>query len=1145
MKNKEVYLKNPDSFELVNNGVSKLAEMDGDAQQLKTLRFELENFVCSGEYARGLERILNAYLGGMNKLEQQAVWVSGFFGSGKSHLVKMLRYMWVDYKFPDGASASSLAHITPDIKAALIELSNRAKKYGELRAVGGTLGAGNTDDVRLAFLQLIFKAEGLPQSLAAAKFVLWLKQNSYLAPVIAHIKKNKKNPESELPHFAVSTVIAEALLNLDPKFNTISNTQQALRHQFVKESPTIDEVMQLIHQIFAVNDVMPCTLIVIDEIQQFIGGEVKRAMDVQELVERCSQKFNSRLLIVGTGQSALTGTPNLQRLQARFTVKVPLNDTDVENVIRQTVLAKNQTHTKDIEKVIQANQGEISRHLQNTRIAPTADDDKYYVPDYPLLPARRRFWERLLRNVDSTGTTAQLRTQLRIVYDAVKHTANMELGQVVPGDYIYDQIAVDLLNSGILLKEYHETIMRQREEKDGDLKSRLCALVFLIHKLPRQAGADDAVRATVETLADLLVQDLSKDGSTLRSKLPGLLGDLVKQGKLMLLEGNEYHLQTRESAAWNNDFSRNRTRILNDESHLSSEREECFRTSMESVFRGVRLQQGLSLEPRDIETSFSNTQPSQPADKVLFWIRHGWAEDRKTVLDDARRAGQSNPMLYVFLPRERHDEFKQAIATMLAAKDTIEHHGVPSTAEAIQAKNAIQTHYETAKQKVQECVSEILEKAEVLLGGGSNANGVQLIDKLKDAGNNAVIRMYPKFSDADNPGWANVHKKAKVGDNGALGAINYAGNPTDHPVCKQIYASIGSGKKGKEVRELFTTTPYGWQQDAIDAALTVLTLSGNLKAVSNGQPMKVADLDHTKISNIVFSVAVPALSTTQKVELRALFQKLDVKTNSGNESSSAGTFLERLRELADTSGGSAPRPETPDAAIIGELQSKSDNEQLLCIHQQKADIEKKIKDWKDLAHKISLRFPKWEKLNLLCNLAADLQDSKDVCTALGAIESGRSLLVDPDPIPPLMQKLVNAARHAINEVHTKLGTEHTEETSRLEKNEIWKKLSQPQRDQIFAANGLAAPTALKVSTEDEVIATLQSASLENRRTLIQALPQKFRSALEEASKLLEPKASTVKLPFATVRNAEELDKWIGDVKKTVNDKLKDGPVILG
>ncbi|MEI6422330.1 MAG: hypothetical protein WCP55_08930, partial [Lentisphaerota bacterium] len=66
MKNRELYLKDPLGFELLNNGVSKVAEVGTDPELLKTLRFELETFVCDGEYAKGLDRILNAYLGGMN-----------------------------------------------------------------------------------------------------------------------------------------------------------------------------------------------------------------------------------------------------------------------------------------------------------------------------------------------------------------------------------------------------------------------------------------------------------------------------------------------------------------------------------------------------------------------------------------------------------------------------------------------------------------------------------------------------------------------------------------------------------------------------------------------------------------------------------------------------------------------------------------------------------------------------------------------------------------------------------------------------------------------------------------------------------------------------------------------------------------------
>jgi hypothetical protein len=61
MMNRELYFRDPTTLELLNNGVSKVSEIGHDERQIKTLRFELETFVCDGEYARGLERILKAY----------------------------------------------------------------------------------------------------------------------------------------------------------------------------------------------------------------------------------------------------------------------------------------------------------------------------------------------------------------------------------------------------------------------------------------------------------------------------------------------------------------------------------------------------------------------------------------------------------------------------------------------------------------------------------------------------------------------------------------------------------------------------------------------------------------------------------------------------------------------------------------------------------------------------------------------------------------------------------------------------------------------------------------------------------------------------------------------------------------------------
>jgi len=86
MKTKEVFLKDPLSWRIVNEGVSSNNDENPD-----TLRYELETLVCEGEYLNGMRRILQGYLDNFNAPEQKAAWISGFYGSGKSHLAKVLR----------------------------------------------------------------------------------------------------------------------------------------------------------------------------------------------------------------------------------------------------------------------------------------------------------------------------------------------------------------------------------------------------------------------------------------------------------------------------------------------------------------------------------------------------------------------------------------------------------------------------------------------------------------------------------------------------------------------------------------------------------------------------------------------------------------------------------------------------------------------------------------------------------------------------------------------------------------------------------------------------------------------------------------------------------------------------------------------
>lgn len=96
MLNRDIYQIDPQQNRLANNGVAVVKDDQSD-QALKTLRYELQTFVCDGEYEAGMEKILSSYLNNLSgDHEQPGVWISGFFGSGKSHLAKMLRTLWTN-----------------------------------------------------------------------------------------------------------------------------------------------------------------------------------------------------------------------------------------------------------------------------------------------------------------------------------------------------------------------------------------------------------------------------------------------------------------------------------------------------------------------------------------------------------------------------------------------------------------------------------------------------------------------------------------------------------------------------------------------------------------------------------------------------------------------------------------------------------------------------------------------------------------------------------------------------------------------------------------------------------------------------------------------------------------------------------------
>ena len=210
--NRELFYRDPTETKIPNDGVAEVGRPETD-QQWDVLRWELRSFVCDGQYERGLERILDSFLTNLSQAKQPAVWVSGFYGSGKSHLVRVLEYLWRDVELPGGDRARDLVDALRRRPRPPHGTLDRGKRLGGLWSAAGTLAAGKSDAVRLAFLSVLFDSAGLPEEYARARFTIWARENGYLDAVRAAVEAEGRTLDKEIHDLYVSPVIAKALLD--------------------------------------------------------------------------------------------------------------------------------------------------------------------------------------------------------------------------------------------------------------------------------------------------------------------------------------------------------------------------------------------------------------------------------------------------------------------------------------------------------------------------------------------------------------------------------------------------------------------------------------------------------------------------------------------------------------------------------------------------------------------------------------------------------------------------------------------------------------------------------------------------------------------------------------------------------------------
>ena len=548
------------------NGVVKADQMDASS-----VWQELEEFVVTKELDQHLRHFFSSYCEAMDKTGEPdvagriGVWVSGFFGSGKSHFIKVLSYLLNNKNHThDGQTQRAVEFFDPKIKDAML--------LGDIkRAV-----ASHTDVI-------LFNIDSKADNRAGRDAILavFLKVLNELAgysgdhPHIAHMERYLEG-KSRLGvfHDVYWTLTGTHWTEeRDAYAFNRDNVIKALAHTLRQSEQSCEKWIDRAEDNFALTIENFCQWVqdyidgrgenhrivfLVDEVGQFIGTDTHLMLNLQTITEELGTICKGRAWVVVTsqedidavlGEMAGTRANDFSKIQGRFHTRLSLSSANVDEVIQERLLAKREDVRDELEAEY-ARQGDILKNQLSFRDAGTtfpqfrdADD---FVRQYPFAPYQFKLLQKIFESIRKAGATGlHLAQGERSLLDAFQHAgqsvSNMEVGILVPLYRFYPSI------ESFLDTTVKRTIDQARENASlEDFDTRLLEVLFLIRYV-------DEIKGNVDNLVTLCLDQIDADRLALRKNIEACLQRLERE-TLVNRSGDTYFFLTSEERDINREI---------------------------------------------------------------------------------------------------------------------------------------------------------------------------------------------------------------------------------------------------------------------------------------------------------------------------------------------------------------------------------------------------------------------------------------------------------------------------------------------------------------------------------------------------------------------------------------------------------------
>ena len=536
----------------INRKINGVVKVDQDESSV--LVQELNEYVITRELKKHFITFFNNYIESFNETTADiGVWISGFFGSGKSHFLKMLSYL-LENKEVQGVKTVERFRAKFADDPATFMLIDRATK-GRTDTIlfnidiEGSINKDKTAVLRV-FAKMFYNYLGFyGENLKVAKLEQFIDKKGKTEEFrrVFEEKNGASWLESRDAYAFFEDDIVATLQEV------LGMSEQAASNWFNGTETVETSIAQLVSEIKEYVDAQPRDfrlLFMIDEVGQYVGGDTDLLINLQSLVEKIGSECGGKVWVVCTGQEAIdeiikARENEFSRIQARFKTRLSLSSSSADEVIQKRILLKTNEAEHDLEQVYAANDS-VLRNLFSFTDA-ILDIKGYtgageFAKNFPFVPYQFILMQKVFAEIRKHGNSGKHlsggeRSMLSGFQEAAQKIEDRDEYALAPFYLFYDTVHTFLDSS---IRRVIERCERAAIDGNGiePQDVDVLKLLYLVRYV-------DDVKANLDNIVILMADDIRLDKITMREQVRGSLDRLMSQNYIGR-SGDTYNFLTDE-----------------------------------------------------------------------------------------------------------------------------------------------------------------------------------------------------------------------------------------------------------------------------------------------------------------------------------------------------------------------------------------------------------------------------------------------------------------------------------------------------------------------------------------------------------------------------------------------------------------------